>query len=177
MESNDLKMFALFYIKEQKLSDKGTIRLMNFIECAGDEEILFLLATGHIPSENNTIVRESEGKVYRIEEIKTKDIAHGLSHAYMYTAPNITAMSTMIAMKVKKEKMAKLSAKCEKEKGAARKTCYNMIRRDAIRAQIRALNSMKTKCHKAKTSETCIKHIDAKMKNLQQRMDAIKVSA
>ena len=149
---------------------------MNFIEGAGDNEILFLLANGKIPSEKNIIVREVGGMAYRVEAISTKDLANKASMFYMYTAPNIQVMATSIAMKIKKEKLAKDAVKCEKEKGSARKACYNMIRRDAIRAQIRALNAMKVRCRKTKSSETCMKNIDIKMKKLQHSMDAIKVS-
>ncbi len=182
MELNDLKLFALFYIMEQDLSKKDQIHLMNFIEGAGSDEIIFLLATGQVPLEENFMIREVDGQAYRLESFSHKrlqaagDVGHKLSKAHMYFGTAISGMATSIAFKINKEKMAQLAGKCENEKGTARKACYNMIRRDAIRAEILALSSMKSKCHKSKTAETCIKNIDNRMKKLQQRMDAIKVS-
>jgi len=57
----------------------------------------------------------------------------------------------------------------------AKKVCFNKVRRDAIRSEILALSSMKIKCRKTNNSELCVKNIDKKIKNLQQKMDAIKV--
>jgi hypothetical protein len=176
MKSNDLKLFALYYIKEHEISDKDKLKLMGFVENANDEEILFLLATGQMPSESNFVVKEIDGQAYRLEKVDFETISKTMANFQAFN-PAITAMALSISMKVGKEQMKKLASKCENEKGAAKTTCHKMIRRDAIRAEIRALSSMKTKCHKAKSSETCIKNIDKRIKQLQQRLDTIKVSA
>jgi hypothetical protein len=87
----------------------------------------------------------------------------------------ISSLASAIAMKVNKKYMEKMSKKCDKEKGLAKKTCYNKIRRDSIRTEILSLTSMKIKCRKAKNAETCIRNIDKRIKQLQKRMDSIKI--
>jgi len=221
MNSDDLKLFALFYIKEQEdLSDKDKIDLMNFIENANDEEVTFLLATGYKPGETVHKIKEIDGQAYRLESgaavvvgtasevlpaavraARTARIAFQAGKAgYMarkiyktakedvpkeeglfgdttinLAASAVSALAHSLAYKINRKKMAQLSKKCEKEKGMAKKVCFNKVRRDAIRSEILALSSMKIKCRKTKNSELCVQNIDKKIKSLQQKMDAIKV--
>jgi hypothetical protein len=94
----------------------------------------------------------------------------------MYLAGvSAAALAASIAFKVGKKGLAKMQPQCDKEKGHARKVCYNKVRRDSIRVEILSLSSMKIKCRKTKNPETCIKNMDKRIKELQDRMDSIKV--
>jgi len=87
----------------------------------------------------------------------------------------VGALATSLALKTSRKRMKSLLQKCEREKGMARKVCYNKAKRDGYRMEITALNSMKTKCKGSKNPETCIKYIDKRIKLIQGRMDSIKV--
>lgn len=209
MKLEDLKLFALFYIKESdNLSNKEKISLMEYVDKVGESEILFLLATGCTP-DNYVSIEESNGVAYRIQEVARVDLAARLAvrgitamkgedllqtyKSYDPTNPEqaeekpwghstrelaltaFNALANSIAYKMKKKYVDKNMQKCEKEIGVARKACHNKIRKDAIRAQIVALSSMKVKCRKTKNFDKCTKDIDAQIKNLQNKMNAIKV--
>jgi hypothetical protein len=198
MDSNDLKLFALFYIKEHDdLSDKDKIKFMNFVEGANDDEILSLLYTGQMPGDEIYRIREADGEAFRIEESSAVALATaGISARSLYKtsksdtpkeekpwgATTITlgasaasSLALALAHKINKKTMKQLSGKCEKEKGMAKKACHNKIKKDSIRAEKVALNSMKIKCRKTKNPETCIKNIDKRIAELQKKIDAIKV--
>lgn len=69
MELNDLKLFALCYIKEDEvLSDKDKFKLMEFVGKSEQKDILFLLATGQMPGKEILSVQESDGVAYRLQE-------------------------------------------------------------------------------------------------------------
>lgn len=205
MNSEDLKLFAIFYIKEDEvLSNKEKIQLMEFVEQAQDEEVLFLLATGQMPGERIVEVK-NHGDAFRIEE--SYEAAKGIAKAGFYVGKagfqgmktyktfkgdskheSPVGQSTMflggtaaasfaaaVSYKLKKKHLVKMGLQCDKEKGKAKKVCYNKIRRDAIRVEIVSLSSMKVKCRKTKDSEKCIKKIEQRIKELQNRMDSIKV--
>jgi hypothetical protein len=222
MDSNDLKLFALFYIKEHEdLSDKDKVKFMNFVEGANDEDVLFLLYTGQMPGNKILQIKEADGDAFRIEESASAEITSQVATQAVDTLPNLvkvayhtgkagldvrsilkkareekeggshekpwgpstialgaTAASSLAmaaSHKIMKRRLDSLSAQCEKEKGMARKVCYNKIRKDSIRAEILSLSSMKIKCRKTKNPETCIKNIDARIEELQTKMNSIKV--
>jgi hypothetical protein len=221
MQSKDLKLFAIFYIKEDEiLSDKDKVQLMDFVESSDDKNVLFLLATGQMPGERFLSIKES-GNAFQIQEFTAtghivqttvdaivggahiKDLAKSAFYAgkmgfqgyktykhvkdpvakerkidasTMYLAgAAASALAASVALKVGKKGLAKMQPQCDKEKGQARKVCYNKIKRDAIRMEILSLSSMKIKCRKTKNPETCIKNMDKRIKELQDRMDSIKV--
>lgn len=176
MTLEDLKLFTLFYIKESKnISNKEKISLMEYVEKAEESDILFLLATGYTPGRYIPI-EELGGVAYRFYESEEE-----LEKPWGYTTTSLMStaifypLAYTISHKIKKKYMDKNMKKCEKESGSAKKACYNKIRKDAIRAQIVALSSMKVKCRSVKNTEKCIKDIDAQIKNLQIKMNAIKV--
>ena len=206
MNSNDLKLFAIFYIKEDEvLTDMEKVKLMEYVENADDEKILFLLKTG-------TVFPISESGASLGIAIGADAIIGGMSAARLaktgwvagkgaYTGYNayksittlpkdekpwgsstislagsaVSSLATAIAFKVNKKYMEKMKKKCDQEKGMAKKTCYNKIRRDAIRAEVVALTSMKVKCRKAKNADICVQNIDKRIKQLQKRMESIKI--
>lgn len=224
MNSEDLKLFALFYIRDDEfLSDKNKIKLMEFVEKSSDEEVLFLLATGQVPQEKITIMKESGGAFQFTEyiaDIAPDMIQKGIEFAtgsggrdlknivraglhtgragfqgyktyktvkgpatekpwgavpVGLTGVSIGNLASSVAYKLSQKKLKKLQVKCDKEKGQARKVCYNKVRRDSIRSEIVSLSSMKVKCRKTKNSEQCIKKIEQRIKELQNRMDSIKL--
>lgn len=205
MNSNDLKLFALVYIKEDEvLTDKQKVRLMEFVDIANDAQVLFLLATGQLPLDESLAVQVVATSADAIQGISAiKDLAKaswmagkaGYSGYRLYDAIKgvpkeekpwgsttialagtaISSLAVGLSMKMNKKYMARMAKKCDKEKGIAKKTCYNKIRRDSIRTEIVSLTSMKVKCRKAKNADTCIRNIDKRIKELQNRMDSIKV--
>jgi hypothetical protein len=201
MNSDDLKLFALIYIKEDEvLTDKQKVRLMEFVDIANDAQVLFLLATGQLPLDESLAAQAivtSADAIQGISAIKASWVAGraGYSGYRLYDAIKgvpkeekpwgstsitlagtaISALAVGLSMKMNKKYMAKMAKKCDKEKGIAKKTCYNKIRRDSIRTEIVSLTSMKVKCRKAKNAETCIRNIDKRIKELQNRMNSIKV--
>lgn len=221
MNSDDLKLFAIFYIREQdNLSDKDKINLMSFVETASDEDVLYILATGYRPGDTIHQIKELNGQAYRLESgtafavgaaseilpaaVRAARAARLAFHAgkagYMarkiyktahqdfpkdespigdttinLAASAVSALAHSLAYKISRKKLAHLSKKCDKEKGVAKKVCFNKIRRDAIRSEILALSSMKVKCGKTNNPELCLSNIDKKIKSLQKKMDAIKV--
>jgi len=222
MNSDDLKLFSLFYIRDNEfLADKDKIWLMEFVEKASDEKILKLLFTGD-PDSKVYSIEECDGQAYRIREGMIADLGVPLLTNMIkaekgrriakvvinvgkagYTAKKTmklykepynmqqedpwgpatislagqaaSALMMGLSLKVNKQYMANLSKKCEREKGMAKKVCFNKIRREAIRAEILSLSSMKIKCRKTKNQDVCIKNIDKRIKILQDRMDSIKV--
>ena len=49
MNSNELKLFAICYIKEDEvLTNRPKIELMDYVEASNDEKILYLLQTGTV---------------------------------------------------------------------------------------------------------------------------------
>jgi len=224
MNTEDLKLFALFYIREDEvLTDKEKIHLMDYIGEAEDEEVLFLLATGQLPNEK-IIEIQTHGDAFRIEEswetdLLIKGVEKGATYAASGLSPKhavkigfygakaafqgfktyktiknpgshekatgsttmylggtaASAMAATISYKLKKKHLERMGPQCDKEKGQAKKVCYNKIKRDAIRVEILSLSSMKIKCRKTKNSDECIKKIEQRIKELQNRMDAIKV--
>ena len=181
MNSDDLKLFALFYIREDEfLTNKQKIQLMEFVDKADDKDVLFLLATGHLPQENLMTMQE-DGDAYRIEGIAAELIHKGievatsssdvknLARAGFHTAKagfqgyktyqtlktptpgeekpwgptsmnlagiSAASLAASVAYKMSQKKLKLLQAKCDKEKGKARKVCYNKVRRDSIRSEI-----------------------------------------
>ena len=223
MDSNDLKLFALFYIRDDEfLSDKNKIKLMEFVEKSSDEEVLFLLATGQVPQEK-VVSMKGSGDAYRFEEGMIGDYAPAVIHKGIEVAtgakdlkdifrtgmhvtkagihgyktyktikgpdvekpwgPTSTSLAGLaagnlaasVAYKLSQKKLKKLRLQCDKEKGQAQKVCYNKVRRDSIRSEIVSLSAMKIKCRKTKNSEQCIKKIEQRIKELQNRMDSIKL--
>jgi hypothetical protein len=225
MKSEDLKLFALFYIKEDEvLSDKEKIQLMDFVGSSNDEGVLFLLASGQMPGEKFISIKE-DGDAFRIEESYETDlILKGVEKAVdmgvsRYINPKsivktgfyagkaafqgfktyktfkgtskhespvgqstmflggtaAASMAASLSYKLKKKHMKKMGLQCDKEKGKALTVCHNKVRRDAIRVEILSLSSMKVKCRKTRNSEKCIKKIEQRIKELQNRMDSIKV--
>ena len=166
---------------------------MNFVEGANDEDVLFLLATGQTPGDEILTVRE-DGPAFRLEFSTkayvavqaAKHVAGVIVPAYIrrqkekrelgMSATAISSLAQTLGMKINKSKIDQLSKKCTNEKGESKQICLKMIRKDAIRAEILALNSMKVKCRSLKNDEACIKNIDKRIKMLQQKKDAIKVS-
>jgi hypothetical protein len=168
MKIEDLKLFALFCLKEDEiLTNKEKSILMDFIESANEKEILNLLLTGQKP----------EGKNLNIKEIDARTLfQYSKSGGNIDLASQTVAgMFASIAYKMNRKYFTKMKNKCEQEKGFAKKTCFNKIKRDAIRTEIVALNSLKVKCRDTSNSETCIKKVDARIKDLQKKMDTIKV--
>jgi hypothetical protein len=206
MNSDDLKLFAICYIKEHEfLDDKERIQLMEYVEKAADEEVLFLLSTGSMLSLDESLAVQAVGTTVDVVQtgINARDIARAgwmtgkagytgyRAYDAMKNLPNeekpwgptttalagaaISALAASMSMKVNKKYMERMEKKCDKETGIAKKTCHNKIRRDAIRTEIVSLTSMKVKCRKAKNAETCIRNIDKRIKELQNRMTSIKV--
>ena len=217
MQTEDLKLVALFYIKElENLSAKEKLDLMEYVENGSEDDVLFLLATGHKNKEGSFLeITEENGQAYRFQEffgtvpasvqagrLAVKGIRAGLrakefaSTVTSYDPTDVKqaeekpwghstqflghtafmAFADAITLKIKKNHMAKNAKKCEKEKGEAQRICYNIIRKDAIRAQIAALSAMKIKCRRTKDEKTCLQKTELKIKELQKRMDTIKVS-
>ena len=221
MNSEDLKLFAIFYIKEDEvLTDKEKIQLMDFVESSNDEGVLFLLASGQMPGERVFTIKE-DGDAFRVEESVTigvvqKGIELGIAgldaaeltragfhagKAGFQTAKTVktfkreipkqekpwgqsstflggvaaASLAASIVHKMGAKNLKKLRLQCDREKGKAKTVCYNKVRRDAIRTEIVSLSSMKIKCRKTKDSEKCIKKIEQRIKELQNRMDSIKV--
>ena len=85
------------------------------------------------------------------------------------------SLAASIVHKMGAKNLKKLRLQCDREKGKAKTVCYNKVRRDAIRTEIVSLSSMKIKFLKTKDSEKCIKKIEQRIKELQNRMDSIKV--
>lgn len=170
MNLSDLKLFAVFYIKEDEiLSNKEKVSLMDFVEEANEDQILKLLFTGQT-GDDTLSIEEAGGQAYRINA----DVSKDNSSRVLATAA-ATSLISSIGFKINRKKFEQLSKKCEKETGMAKKVCLNKGRRDAIRSEILALNSMKVKCRKTKNSDKCIKNIDSRVKKLQKTMDTIKV--
>jgi len=215
MELNDLKIFALYYIKESEgVSDKEKAELMEYVDSADESEILFLLATG-CRAGNVLEIIERDG-AYRFQEfigaassaarsaqqvrlmvkgvrmatkagklaktVKDYDPVKetegekpwGQSTTFLATTA-LHALADAAILKIKKGYLDKHGKKCDKEKGDAKRACYNKIRKDAIRAQIVALNSIKVKCRQTNNEKECLKKADAKIKTLQNKMQTIKV--
>ena len=201
MNSDDLKLFALFYIKEDEwLTDKEKVKLMEFVEVSNDEQVLYLLATGQLQLDESVTMplvakavdaiqggiaakalysaSKAGGQVYMTKRYLSKSIPK--EKPWGQTSLNLTgtamsALATALALKMNKKYIAKMDKKCSNEKGLAKKTCHNKIRRDGIRAEIVSLTSMKVRCRKAKDTDICIRNIDKRIKELQNRMDSIKV--
>jgi hypothetical protein len=182
MKSEDLKLFALFYIKEDEtLSKKEKIKLMNYVEGTSDEDLLFFLATGQFSSDKFYKIQEmptASGIATAISISDARDLAEEKtlsSSTFRLTGAAVSALAFSVAHKINKKYMQETKRQCDSEKGIAKKTCYNKIRRDAIRVEMVSLNSSKTKCQKTKNPETCIKNISKRTEDLQQRLDMIKV--
>jgi hypothetical protein len=215
MNLNDLKLVALYYIKESELTNEDQISLMEYVDKSEESDILFLLATG-CRSENYLEMIE-DGNAYTFQEfvggvsaslrgaqgarIAVKAVRAGMKGAKFAKslkdydpskekninekpwglttqhlgATAFQAFADAVMLKVKRGYIDKNIKKCEKETGDAKRSCYNKIRKDAIRAQIVALNAMKIKCRKTTDEKKCLKKADIKIKELQTKMQIIKV--
>lgn len=200
MELNDLKLIALYHIKDsENLSNKDKVSLMDYVDNAGEREILFLLGTG-CRAENFLEIEEEDGQAYRFREFvgtarlaslpvkiykgvkilkaEPEDVKDekpwGVSSTFLATTAVHAMVDSMLA-KVKKGYMEKQGRKCDKETGDAKRSCYNKIRKDAIRAQIVSLNAMKVKCRNTNDEKKCLEKADTKIKELQTKMQNIKV--
>ena len=83
----------------------------------------------------------------------------------------VASMAATAALKIRKGQIAKIQKQCEKETGMAQKTCYNKIRRDAMRKEITALSVSKRKCEYTNKPDSCLKKIDDRIKEIQKQKD------
>lgn len=178
MDSVDLKLITIFYIREDEtLTESEKVQLMDYVEEASDDEVLFLLGTGNILGESSSDIMINGDAMHISEEKPWGPTTYNpMIQSGISVGTNIiSSASSAYGLKLNKKYVEKMQTKCDKEKGLAKKTCHNKVKRDGIRVEIKALSSMKVKCRKAKNAETCIQNIDKRIKELQNRMDSIKV--
>lgn len=87
----------------------------------------------------------------------------------------VSSVAASLALKVRKGQIEKMNRVCDKETGMAKKVCYNKVRRDAMRREITSLSVSKNRCEYTNNPDKCIKKIDDRIKEIQTKMDSIKV--
>ena len=169
MKLHELKEFTLYYILEHdNLTKAEKLQLGEFVKEANDDQINHLLLTGKpcggkdakdFVEKNPELVAE----VYQAHDIEQAGIAG------MLTA-TLLAYTGFALGKIWKQYLSKAARECKGLVGLEKKSCMIKFKRQAVKKQLSAASSGKSKCAKTKDPVVCKRKLDGKIRKLKAKL-------
>lgn len=147
--------------------DPGTVEAGVQVAKAGAIGLKALVAGGKIGYHAAKTIQSLKGD-------PTSKFARFDKYGGMATS-TMSSMAASFALKVRKTQIQKMMNKCDKERGMAKRVCYNKVTRDAMRKEITSLSLSRNRCEVTNNPDKCIKDINDRIKTIQKKMDSIKV--
>jgi hypothetical protein len=194
MERDVLQIFASTYVIENdNVTLDNKLKIIEFLKTADEYEILNLLKTGNIgkvqEQERDSLVEEYNQSYIGtfLNEAKVKVGLTGASPSQYWKqfygqklnvptsnttkavgAAVVVALIVTGAYQVYKHYMSKAARSCKGSDN--KKACMAKFKSDAVKAQIKAMNSKMGACAKSKNPEKCRKSVTNKIAKLKSKI-------
>lgn len=169
MKLHELKEFTFYYILEHdNLTKAEKLQLGEFVKEANEDQVNYLLLTGRpcggkaakdFAEKNPELVSE----VYQARDIEAAGVAGMLTATLLaYTG---YALGT-----IWKQYLSKAARECKGFTGLEKKSCMVKFKKQAVKKQLTAVSSGKSKCAKTKDPVVCKRKLDLKIRKLKAKL-------